>query len=160
MKIRSAIISDIIKVSRLWMQMVTELAPELTPNAYWWRVQAESALKQDNYFMYVAEEGGKIIGFIDYFLFAEPATGMRHCVGQHFFVLPEYRGGSTSASLWKTVMRVSKAQGSQIWELFCFEKEKEFWGKKGFSQKRCLVRKELRGAMNGRTRAMSDTVCV
>ena len=142
MNIRRGDKNDVLKVSRLWLQMTQELAPELTPNAYWWREMAAALLKQDNYFMFVAEEGGKLCGFIDYFLFPEPATGKRHCVGQHFYILPEYRKTGLAGDLWRGVLKISKAQGAQVWELFCFTNEKPMWEHHGFQPQRILMRKE------------------
>jgi len=142
MKIREANENDVLKVSRLWLQMVEELASDLTPNLDWWRNHATSFMKSGNYFMFVAESGGKILGFIDFFLFPEPATSKIHAIGQHFYVLKEYRHTGVSSKLWKRAIKNAKKNGAQLFELFCFEKEKKFWEHHGFLPKRILVRKE------------------
>lgn len=143
MKIRLANKTDLLKVSRLWLYMVQELDVDksLEPNVTWWRDHAAKFMDSGNYFMQVAELGGKIVGFIDYFIFPEPATSKLHCVGQHFYVLPEYRRAVISGKLWKLAIQQSKKLGAQVHELFCFESEKPFWQKHGFVLKRCLVRK-------------------
>jgi GNAT superfamily N-acetyltransferase len=141
-KIRLANNVDILKVSRLWLNMVKELAPDLNPNMEWWRRHAEKFMKTDDYFMFVAEEGGRILGFVDYFLFPEPATSKIHAVGQHLYVLPEHRNNEVSGKLWKIVLRHSKKRGAEIHELFCFEKEQKFWERHKFSLRRFLMRKE------------------
>ncbi|MCP4988366.1 MAG: GNAT family N-acetyltransferase [Colwellia sp.] len=141
MKIRKAEEKDIVEISLLWLDMVNELARDLVPNVAWWRILAKKYLQSGDYFIYVAEIDEQIIGFIDYFLFAEPATSKFHCVGQHFFVLCNYRNTNVPGYLYRKVLRESKKQGAQTHELFCFEKEKSFWEKRGFSLKRCLMRK-------------------
>lgn len=132
---------DVIKVSRLWLQMINELAPSYNPSVLWWRSHAIDFMKSDKYKMYVAEIGGKIVGFIDYFLFPEPATSNIHCVGQHFFVLLEHRKKGIAEKLWKKAVSSAKIDGATVFELFCFEKELEFWKRHKFSLKRCLVRR-------------------
>ena len=141
MKIRLGTESDLHKVARLWLQLVIELAPELNPNVSWWRKLAGQHIKTKNYFIYVAELGGRLIGFIDYFLFPEPATSKVHCIGQHFYILPEHRKSKVAGNLWRTAIKASKAQGAQVHELFCFEKEVEFWNKRKFHVKRLLLRR-------------------
>lgn len=141
MKIRRGTISDLHKIANLWLKLVNELAPELTPNAIWWKKLAGEHIKTNNYMIFVAELGGRIIGFIDYFLFPEPATSKLHCVGQHLYILPEYRKQNVAGNLWKTAIKTSKLQGAQVHELFCFEKEVAFWNKRKFHVKRLLLRR-------------------
>ena len=143
MVIRAGLQSDILKVSRLWVELVKELGPELTPNVEWWREHAEIYMRSGVYFVFVAEEGGRPVGFIDYFLFKEPATSKVHAVGQHFYVLPEYRKSKVSGQLWRKAMTHGKKNGAQIYELYCFEKELPFWKRHSFLPKRNLVRREI-----------------
>jgi predicted acetyltransferase len=72
--------------------------------------------------------------------------------------LPEYRNKGLAGDMWRGIMKISKAQGAQVWELFCFDKEEAFWSKKGFKQQRCLMRKEV--PKNGRMSAMSTSASV
>ena len=132
---------DILKVSRLWLRMVNELDPELTPNIEWWRVMALGNLKGGNYFFLVAEEGGKLLGFLDWFLYPEPGDGKVHAVFQHFYVLPECRNGGVAMGLYKRGDRLAKQKGAQVQSLFCFPKEKSFWERHGFETKRNLMRR-------------------
>lgn len=143
MIIRRGQIGDVLKVSRLWLKMVNELAPDYTPNVEWWRSHAEQFLKNGNYSMFVAEEGGKLVGFLDFFLFYEPSTGKLHGIGQHFYVIPEYRGNCVSGKLYRNTVKAMKEKGCKVMELFCFDNEKTMWEKKGFVLKRMLLRREL-----------------
>ena len=139
--IRQANQKDIFKVSLLWLRMVRELAPELKPNVNWWRSHCERFIGSGDYFLYVAEIEGKMVGFIDFFMFAEPATSKYHCIGQHFFVLFKHRKSNVAGRLYKKVLTESAKFGAQSWELFCFEKERPVWERHGFNLRRCLMRK-------------------
>lgn len=141
MIIRLANKTDILKISRLWLQMVGELAPELTPNANWWREIAANQMEVNNYKAVVAEVGGKLLGFVDYFIFPEPATGKIHCVGQHLFILPEHRGSDIAGKLWRCVLKQSRKDGAKTHELFCFVNQEGFWNHHGFKKTRILMRK-------------------
>jgi GNAT superfamily N-acetyltransferase len=133
--------NDILKTSRLWLQMVNELAPEYTPKVEWWRKIALHNLKNSSYEFLVAESGGKLSGFIDWFKYPEPATGKLHAVYQHFFVLPEHRKSTLAGKLWRISFEITKKHGCMIREGFCFEKEITFWKRHGFNPTRVLMRK-------------------
>lgn len=123
--------------------MVRELAPEYTPNVEWWREHAKRFLSAGTYQAFVAEDGGRIVGFLDGFIFPEPSTGKLHGVGQHFYVLPEYRGTSAAGLLYRHLLKTARESGCQVIELFCFDREKSFWLKKGYKPVRSMVRREI-----------------
>jgi GNAT superfamily N-acetyltransferase len=143
MIIRRGTEHDVLKVSRLWLKMVEELAPDFTPNVVWFRNHAHKFLKTGDYAIFVAEEGGKIVGFIDFFIFPEPSTGKIHGVGQHFYVSPEYRGNCISGQLYKKTVDTMKKVGCQALELFCMDNEKRIWTKKGYKPVRTMVRRYI-----------------
>lgn len=142
-KIRDAYEADIVKASRLWLEMVNEMRPDFTPNIGWWRKIATDAMRQGSYFMIVADDGGKVVGFLDWFLFPEPSTGKVHAVGQHLFLKPELRGTGIGRCLYESAIEKVKETGILTVELFCFENEKPMWEKRGFVPLRTLLRKQL-----------------
>ena len=143
MVIRKGNKNDILKVSRLWLQMVNELSPKFTPNVQMFRAHCEKFMSNGNYEMFVADEGGRIVGFLDFFLFPEPSDGKLHGVGQHFYVIPEYRGNCVSGKLYKNTIRTMKERGCAVRELCCFENEKQGWIKKGYEPLRSIVRRDI-----------------
>jgi len=139
--IRRGKITDIYPVSLLWLEMVSESGNNLNPNVEWWRSHALELINNPVYRLFVAEEKGEIVGFLDYFLFPEPATSKIHCIGQQFFVKSPYRDKDVSGKLYKTVIKDAQKNGAEVFELFCFEDDLHFWKKHGYELKRCLVRK-------------------
>jgi GNAT superfamily N-acetyltransferase len=125
--------------------MVAELGPDLTPNVQMWRNHATNFMRGKNYFLFVGEEGGKLCGFMDFFIFPEPATGTRHCVGQHFYVLPEYRNTSLPGNLYREFFGGAKYFKCKNLEICCFENELSFWKKHKFNVKRLMLRRALKG---------------
>lgn len=142
-QIRQANEGDITKAGRLWLEMVREMRPDFTPNVEWWRKIARESMRQGSYALLVADDGGKIVGFLDWFLFPEPSTGKIHMVGQHLFLLPEYRNSGVGRDLYERALDHGKSKGITTFELFCFDNEKPHWEKRGFSPLRTLMRKEL-----------------
>jgi GNAT superfamily N-acetyltransferase len=142
LNIRLATANDIEELSKLWLKMVGELDPTLTPNVDWWKQYAYTLMKSGRYFVYMAEDDNGAIGFVDYFIFPEPSTSKVHSVGQHFYVLPEHRGNAVSGRLYKSMVKDSKRLGADSLELCCFENQRSFWEKKGFTHKRNMMRKE------------------
>lgn len=143
MLIRQANEGDLVKASRLWLEMVNEMRPEFTPNVEWWRRIARDAMRRGDYALLVADDGGKIVGFLDWFLFPEPSTGKIHMVGQHLFLKPELRGTGVGRELYEKTMEIGVELGVKTFELFCFDDEKMYWEKRGFTPLRTLMRKEL-----------------
>ena len=143
MRIRQANESDVLKVSRLWLEMVQEMKPEYTPNIMWWRQIAHESLKAGHYHILVAEEGGRVEGFVDWFVFPEPSTGKFHAIGQHLFLKPSRRGEGIGRDLYDKAIGWAKDHGIATVDMFCFDKEKPMWEAKGFSPLRSLLRKEI-----------------
>lgn len=141
--IRQANERDVFKISRLWFLMVKEMRPEWEPNPGLWREHCFNFLRTRNYFIFVEEDGGRILGFIDYFLFPEPSDNKIHAVGQHFYMLPEFRRGRAAWWLYKIATDTAKMQGALVLDLFCFENELRKWKRKGYIPKRFVVSKEV-----------------
>jgi GNAT superfamily N-acetyltransferase len=143
MMIREGTISDIFKVSRLWRDMVLEMKPDWKPNLQWWRDYCQKFLEGGNYFIFVDEDGERLNGFVDMFLFPEPSTGMVHLIGQHFYVRPYKRKTTIAGHLYRKALHLAKQKGVGAIDLFCFDNEKPMWEKRGFSQARALMRMEV-----------------
>jgi GNAT superfamily N-acetyltransferase len=142
--VRRGTTGDVHKAGRLWLAMVAELAPEFTPNVGWWRSMAASHLKSGHYAMFVAEDlGSRMVGFIDLFLYPEPATGKVHAVGQHFYLVPAARRTRAAWALYNAAERFAREKKAEVMELFCFDNEKAMWARKGYSPLRTLMRKEI-----------------
>ena len=142
--VRQATEADIVKASRLWLEMLAEMAPQFdTPNVQWWREIAAVNMRQGQYHMLVVDDGGKIVGFLDWFLFPEPSTGKVHVVGQHFYLKPEYRGHGLGRELYEKAVSWVREHKLGTIELFCFDKELPMWEKRGFKPLRTLLRKEV-----------------
>lgn len=143
MIIRQGTESDIVKASRLWLEMVKEMRPDFTPNVEWWRRIAFESMRAGKYFILVADDGGKIVGFLDWFIFPEPSSGKIHAVGQHLYLKPELRGSGIGRNLYDKTIEEVKNMGITTVELFCFDNEKPMWEKRGFVPLRSLLRKEV-----------------
>lgn len=142
-KIRIALEPDVIKASRLWLEMIAEMCPQFTPNVEWWRRIALNSMRIGTYFMLVADDGGKIVGFLDWFTFPEPSTGKIHAIGQHLYLKPEYREKGIGRELYEKALKTVIEGGIHTIDMFCFDREKPLWEKKGFKPLRSLLRKEI-----------------
>jgi len=130
--IRIANKKDIQKISLLWIEMVKELMPESNYNVEWWRKRADILLGMEEYFIYVAEIDGLIVGYIDFMIFPEPATSTLNGIGQTFYVLSKYRGNGISGKLWKVAIDKLKKNYVENMEILCADKQRPFWEKRGF----------------------------
>jgi GNAT superfamily N-acetyltransferase len=142
---RQATEKDLVRIGELWKEMVNEMRPEWTPNAELWVGMGKSLFEQQliNYTIIIAEEAGKIVGFVDGMIFHEPSTDKKHGVGQHFYVIPKYRKTRVAAKLYEEIVSVAVLADVDILEFFCFQEDLEFWGRRGYGLVRCLVRREV-----------------
>jgi GNAT superfamily N-acetyltransferase len=129
--IRYAAPHDVEEIASLWERMVKELKPEYAPNAGWWVGMAKALLNTEAYHAVTAvdDQTGRIIGFLDGFIYPNPLTGAIHGVGQHFYVLPEYRKTPVAARLYREALKKAKAKGSKIIE---FLTDATTWQRKGY----------------------------
>mgnify|MGYP001571902732 FL=1 len=141
MIIRQGTANDINKVSRLWLKMVRELSPNGNPNVEWWRDIAVSCLKSGMYEMVVAEDGGKIVGFGDFFISPEPLTGKIHWMGRHLFVDVERRETSLAGKIYRKGIEIGKEKGATVFDVFCAPNEIPLWSKKGYVENQLVMRK-------------------
>lgn len=143
---REATIDDIEAIADLWEAMVIEMRPGWSPDKELWADMAKALVSMDglSYTIIVSEtEDNEIVGFVDGMIFQEPSTGKRHGVGQHFYVVPFYRKSHVGAKLYESIISEALRNDAEILEFFCFPEDLEFWGKRGFKQVRCLVRREI-----------------
>jgi GNAT superfamily N-acetyltransferase len=130
-------------ISNLWLALVKELAPDYTPNRDWWCDMAENLIKTDVYHILAYESGSKLIGFIDFFIYPEPSTGKIHGVGQHFYVLPEYRYTGISGKLYRSAIKYGKDHGAEMMEFCCFYADINKWQRKGYIPLRAIMRRSI-----------------
>lgn len=112
--------------------MVNELHPEYKPDLQGWRNQVENWMRGDNYFMLVAEDGGKLFSFMDWFIVYDPANSVTKGIGNYFYALPETRAGSLPGRLWRAGLGIGKKFGIGEINMTCDEKKLPFWKKHGF----------------------------
>lgn len=143
MILRKGTDKDVEEIAALWLEMVKELDPSLTPNRDWWEKHAHIFMQSPTYTMLVVEEDKRIVGFLDFFMFPEPATSKIHAVFQHFYVIPIYRNRYYSSALYREGLKSAKENGAKTIEFCCFPKEVSFWEKHGCSLKRNFMRREV-----------------
>src|SRR5208337_509903 len=132
MIIREAGESDLEKVARLWFLMAKELAPSLTPDMNVWKRTTEGVIKAGAYSIFVADDGGKLVGFSSYMRFDDAATGDKQAIGQHIYVLPEFRKLGISGILYRKVMKSAKINGCKNMMVDCMQGQFAFWMAHGF----------------------------
>lgn len=137
--IRLATKKDIKDVSVLWEKMVLSMRPDWNPNKDLWETMCNTLMDSGFYSILVAESENSIIGFIDGMIFTEPSTGKTHGVGQHFFILPEYRG-RVGGELYREMVSLALKKGAEVLEFFCFPEELPFWRRHGYQPARVMVR--------------------
>jgi GNAT superfamily N-acetyltransferase len=142
--IRKGIEADIHKVSRLWVEMAKELRPDDTPIPEWWRAIAINMMRfNKEYYIFVADDNGKLVGFIDGIVVSEPSTGMIQGIGRHFYVKPEYRNNGIAWKLYIEICTQAKDRGAKAFTLSCLPDKVEFWKKRGFKTSEINMRMDL-----------------
>ena len=137
--IRLATTEDVKEISALWEKMVLSMRPEWEPRRDIWEAMCVAMLDSGYYSILVAEKDNKIVGFVDGLVTPEPASGKIHGVGQHFFIVPEYRG-MLGGELYREIVSLALKKGAEVLEFFCFPEELTFWQRHGYQAGRIMVR--------------------
>jgi len=143
MIIRRALVTDIFELSRLWAGMVSEADAAMTPNLEMWRGYIVGLMNYQGYFMFVAEENNRLVGFVDYAMQPEPGKGIWIAVINFFYVSPEFRGADASGQLWKAVIESARENNAKEFSSICFPEKLEFWEKHGFETECFRIRKVI-----------------
>lgn len=138
--IRFAEKEDITAVSRLWVKMVNELSPEWTPDRQAWVELSSSLFETGLYRICIAEDRGKVVGFLDGMFFYEPAESKTIGYGKSFYILPEYRGTGISQDLYSKLVSFGAENGAEEYELYCLDGKLEYWLNRGFKKKQHVLR--------------------
>lgn len=134
---------EVEEVARLWLCMTTEVRPDLEPRLDWWVDITKRSLQSLDYKMLVADVDGGVVGFIDWWLLANPSDGKVHMTSQYMYLLPEYRDSGVARQLYLEAIFMAKEAGAQALELLCFEGEVEKWNKKGYKPTIFIMQKSL-----------------
>lgn len=104
MVIRKGGIGDIGILAGFWLALMAETYPEYASNVDWWRAETIDLMENDpGYFCFVAEKSGFLVGFTDGVAYKDSAWGETVAWSRHTYILPEYRGGGTTKSLFGAV---------------------------------------------------------
>lgn len=138
--IRMATKEDVGNISLLWEKMVLSMRPGWQPSREVWEGMCIAMMDSGFYSVLVVEKDKNIVGFADGMMFPEPSTGKMHGVGQHFFILPEYRG-MLGGELYREIISLALEKGAEVLEFFCFPEELPFWNRHGYQPARIMVRR-------------------
>ena len=141
-KIVRSDIFDLRTLSLLWVEMIQEIYPHASPNVSVWREQMEKYMAFKEYRCFHALLGKAFIGFVDGLMFHDPATDKKVAMGNHFYVLPKYRG-TPGLLLYRRLVAVGKEHGAEAIELISYANKKCFWESKGMHNNKYYMRRDI-----------------
>ena len=106
--IRRAIVNDIPAIGKLWACLVLEENPGSHPDIGRWCEIQKDLFKLKHYHIFVTEEDGKVVGFNNGLVLTDLETGETYVDGGNFYVLPEYRKGSSGMKLHRNSLNVAR----------------------------------------------------
>ena len=112
--LRRATIKDLPDIVPLWSSLVMEENPKAHPNVKMWSDLQECLFTNNQYYCYVAEIDGRIIGFNNGLLLTDMETGNQYLEGGHFYVLPDHRKSMAGFKLHRNGMDVARATGAKF----------------------------------------------
>jgi GNAT superfamily N-acetyltransferase len=106
--IRRATINDIPAIGRLWASLVIEENPGAHPDIERWCEIQKDLFNLKNYHVFVTEEDGQVVGFNNGLVLTDLETGDIYVDGGNFYVLPEYRKGSSGMKLHRNSLNMAR----------------------------------------------------
>lgn len=112
--VRRGTYHDIPEVSKMWAQIVIGEDKTATPSEVIYCDQAYKLMTIDQYYLFVAEIGGEIVGFNDGIVAVDPADGQTYIAGRHFYVKPIHRNGTVGKLLHKNSVDAARRVGAKL----------------------------------------------
>lgn len=113
-RIRRATEADIPAMSCLWADLVIEENPQANPQKQAWSDGHRRLIRLGDFFAYVTEVHGAIVGFATGMMDTDLETGERYLEGGHMYVSPLYRKGRAGALLHRMGTEVCRKHGAKI----------------------------------------------
>lgn len=135
---------DVNEVSYLWEDFINESMPNEKPNRELWVTQTKASMNDPDYYLYVAREHGKIVGFQSGYLWHDASTDKICVIGNCFYVKPEYRNTLIAPKLHRNGIKDAKRHHAQLFRREVDDTFLPFWEKKGYKKIRTIVESELR----------------
>ena len=144
MHIRPAVKNDLPEVGKLWLELVKETYPNETPS---FEMMIQDTLFMMNthpgYSMFVAEDGGEIIGFVDAVYSNDAVLGKLCGRARHLYVKPQYRPKLVGLKLFKVQEDWGIQHGAKAAKGNCIDSMVNIYKSFGYKAIETLMYKEL-----------------
>lgn len=142
--VRRAGRNDVVEVSYLWESFIKESMPNEKPNRELWVRQITSMMNNPDYYLYIAKDKGRIVGFQAGSLWHDASKDKLCVIGNSFYVKPEYRNTLIAPKLHRHGIKDAKQHHAQLFRRDVDDTFLPFWEKKGYKKIRTIVESELR----------------
>ena len=113
-KIRKATQNDIPAMADMWVALVLEENPSARPDVKRWCDMQRQLFGMSNYFVFVTEDNGKVVGVNNGLFLTDMETGEPYVDGGNFYVIPEYRNGVSGMKLHRNSLNVTRNLGAKF----------------------------------------------
>lgn len=141
--IRVAAIDEIGAIADLWILMCKELNPQAKPDKQAWIQIIHGLYKTGKYHIVVAEADGQLVGFVDGFVYLEPASGELTGISQHIYILPKYRMSIVALRLYERIVHLVNGDGATTIQITSDLSTVRMWKRKGFVVKNFIMSKKV-----------------
>ena len=137
--IRRGLLEDVPTVAGMWAKIVIGEDKNATPNEDLYIKQSERLVKIPNYYLYLAEVNGEIVGFNDGIVSVDPSNSQKYVAGRHFYVTPEHRKTGVAQALHKNSQDVARELGATVIRRYIRPDKVQFLLSKGHVIKEYVV---------------------
>jgi GNAT superfamily N-acetyltransferase len=148
MKLRRAIIDDLLAMGRLWKALVIEENPTSNPDVERWSELQRRMFKMPDYYAYVVEDDRVVVGFNNGLVLKDFENGDIYVDGGNFYVLPEYRKGAAGAMLHRNSFEIAKKLGAK-WLRRKVSANNERMVRRFLTSKKCILKEYIVDEMIG-----------
>jgi len=128
MIVRKGTAEDLAGVGSLWLSLIDEVFPGRNPDIHYWvNFTSDLLANCPEYSLFVAEEGGKIIGFTDFIIQYDPTFSKKILNSFQTYVLPPFRNTGATKALWSEVVSGAKANDCPTIFFSTAPKLYEYW---------------------------------
>lgn len=130
-RVRRGILADVPDMAKMWMSLVKEDMNGVgKPDPAAWIAQTVAMLGSPDYYLFVSEDKGNLVGFMDGVVSFDPSTSQKVMTGRHIYVNPEYRKTGATERMHREGVKLARSLGVKVF------KRKVLAGKKPVSDKK------------------------
>lgn len=116
-RVRRGVLADVPELAPLWVKLTQEdMGDKAFPDPLLWIAQTVGLMHNQDYYLFVTEDRGKIVGFMDGFVAMDPSTSQKVMTGRHIYMEKDYRNSGNTEKMHREGVKLARSVGVDVFK--------------------------------------------